>query len=128
MYVWCPCFSKRTSEVYFKQFLNYKSDRYLENKTKKITCSPLTHYILVYSSLLSFSHSVVSDSFAMPCIVAHQALLSMGFSRQEYCNVLPFASPGIFLTQGLSPSLPHCRQILYRLSHQESPGEARYSS
>ena len=24
---------------------------------------------------------------------------------------------GIFLTQGLNPSLPHCRQILYQLSH-----------
>ena len=29
--------------------------------------------------------------------------------------------PGIFPTQGSNPSLPHCRQILYHLSHQESP-------
>ena len=28
---------------------------------------------------------------------------------------------GIFLTQGLNPGLPHCRQILYHLSHQGSP-------
>ena len=27
---------------------------------------------------------------------------------------------GIFPTQGLNPGLPHCRQILYRLSHQGS--------
>ena len=27
-------------------------------------------------------------------------------------------SRGIFLTQGLNPGLLHCRQILYRLSHQ----------
>ena len=27
----------------------------------------------------------------------------------------------IFPTQGLSPGLPHCRQILYRLSHKGSP-------
>ena len=26
----------------------------------------------------------------------------------------------IFPTQGLNPGLPHCRQMLYRLSHQES--------
>ena len=26
---------------------------------------------------------------------------------------------GIFLTQGSNPSLPHCRQILYHLSHHE---------
>ena len=28
---------------------------------------------------------------------------------------------GIFPTQGLNPGLPHCRQILYQLSHEESP-------
>ena len=28
---------------------------------------------------------------------------------------------GIFLTQGLNPGLPHCRQTLYCLSHQGSP-------
>ena len=28
---------------------------------------------------------------------------------------------GIFLTQGRTPGLPHCRRILYQLSHQGSP-------
>ena len=28
---------------------------------------------------------------------------------------------GIFPTQGLSPGFPHCRRILYQLSHQGSP-------
>ena len=28
---------------------------------------------------------------------------------------------GIFQTQGLNPGLPHCRQILYQLSHKGSP-------
>ena len=28
---------------------------------------------------------------------------------------------GIFPTQGLSPGLPHCRWILYHLSHPGSP-------
>ena len=28
---------------------------------------------------------------------------------------------GIFPTQGSKPDLPHCRQILYQLSHRESP-------
>ena len=43
--------------------------------------------------------------------VAHQALLSMGFSRWEYWSGLPSPPPrGIFLTQGWNPSLlrlPH---------------------
>ena len=34
---------------------------------------------------------------------------------------IPF-SRGIFLTQGLNPGLPLCRQILYHLSHQGIPG------
>ena len=34
---------------------------------------------------------------------------------------IPF-SRGIFLTQGSNPHLLHCRQILYHLSHQGSPG------
>ena len=29
--------------------------------------------------------------------------------------------PGVFPTQGLNPGLPHCRQILYQLSHKGSP-------
>ena len=32
-----------------------------------------------------------------------------------------FLLQGIFLTQGLNPGLPHCRQTLYCLSHQGSP-------
>ena len=40
-----------------------------------------------------FSRSVVSDS-ATPWTVAHQAPLSLRFSRQEYCSGLPCPSPG----------------------------------
>ena len=49
-----------------------------------------------------------------PWTVAHQTLLSMEFSRQEYWSRLPFPSQGIFPTQGLNPGLLHCRQTLYR--------------
>ena len=62
--------------------------------------------------------SVVSDSLRPH---GHQALLSMGFSRQEHWSGLPFPSPGNFPTLGLNPGLPHCRQMLYHLSHQGSP-------
>ena len=40
-----------------------------------------------------------------PWTVAYQAPLSMGFSRQEYWNGLPFLLQGIFPTQGLNPHL-----------------------
>jgi len=47
----------------------------------------------------------------------------MGFSRQEYSSRLPFPSPGNFSTQGSNPGLLHCRQMLYRLSHQGSSNQ-----
>ena len=36
-----------------------------------------------------------------------------------------FLLQGILPTQGLNPGLLHCRQTLYRLSHQGSPGESK---
>ena len=38
-----------------------------------------------------------------PWVVAHQALLSMGFSRQEYWSGLPFPSPGDLPDPGMKP-------------------------
>ena len=58
--------------------------------------------------------------FETPWTVAYQSSPFTGFSRQEYRSGLPFPSPGSFLTQGLKPGLPHCRQTLYSLSHQGS--------
>ena len=69
-----------------------------------------------YYEEASESHSVVSDSF------------------QPHGLYSPWSSPGqntgvgsrsllqgIFPTQGLNPGLPHSRQILYQLNHQENP-------
>ena len=45
--------------------------------------------------------------FATPWTVARQALLSMGFLRQEYWSGLPFLLQGIFSTQKSNPRLLH---------------------
>ena len=42
------------------------------------------------------SNSVMSELFATPWTVAHQAPLSLGFSRQECWSELPFPSPEDF--------------------------------
>ena len=71
--------------------------------------------------LLLLSHFSRVRLCATPWTVALQALLSMGFSRQdtgEGCHAL---LQGIFPTQGSNPDLLHCRQIPYHLSHQGSP-------
>ena len=47
--------------------------------------------------LLSFSCSVVSDSFVTPWTITHQTPLSVGFPRQGYWNGLPLLSLGIEL-------------------------------
>ena len=44
--------------------------------------------------------------FATPWIVAYQAPLSMGFSRQEYWSGLPFPSPGHLHNPGIEPRSP----------------------
>ena len=44
--------------------------------------------------------------------MAHQAPLSMGFSRQEYWSGLLYPTQGIFLTQGSNPILLYYRQII----------------
>ena len=53
----------------------------------------------------SVSHSVVSDS-ANPWTVAHQAPLSIEFSRQEYWSGLPFPPPGDLRNPGIEPRSP----------------------
>ena len=52
------------------------------------------------------AYSVMSNSFATPWTVAHQAPLSMGFSRQEYWSGLPFPSPGDLPDTGIKPVSP----------------------
>ena len=55
---------------------------------------------------LSFSCSVVSNSFATPRTVAPQTSLFMGFPGQDYWSGLPFPSPGDLLDPGVEPGSP----------------------
>ena len=60
----------------------------------------------------------VMPNYATPWTVARQAPLS---KRILQARILKWVVlQGIFLTQGSNPDLLHCRQILYRLSHQGS--------
>ena len=52
--------------------------------------------------------------------IAPQEPLSMEFSRQQSWSGLPFPSRDL-PDPGIKPRSPHCRQILYHLSHQWSP-------
>ena len=71
---------------------------------------------------LNLEHIVKWKSLS--CIwlfVTPWTIQSMEFSRPEYwVGSLPLLQ-GIFPTQRSNPGLPHCRQILYQLSHKGSP-------
>ena len=60
--------------------------------------------------------------FVTPWTSAHQVPLSLGILQAKNtgigCHTL---LQGIFSTQGLNLGFPHCRWILYHLSHQGSP-------
>ena len=75
--------------------------------------SPLFDYPLFLSSPItfhSFLGSHVGSCFscvrlcATPWTVAHQALLSVRFSRQEYWSGLPCPAPGDLLYPGIKPT------------------------
>ena len=56
------------------------------------------------------SHSVMSDS-ATPYSPWNSPGQNPGMGSRSFLQ-------GIFPTQGLNPDLPHCRRILYQLSHK----------
>ena len=58
--------------------------------------------------------SLVAKSCATlvtPWTVAYQVPLSVGFSRQEYWNGLPFALPGDLPDPGIEPSSPTLQAV-----------------
>ena len=97
-----PKTSKRSNIV--TNYKDFKNDL-------SISKSLLKKSDFIWYSALKWSESwsVVSNS------ATHST--SMGFSRPEYWCGWPFPSPGDLP----NPGLPHCRRILYQLSHQGSP-------
>ena len=70
-----------------------------------------------YWLFLVLSRSVVSDSLWLPGLQPVRLLCPWGFFRPEYGVGSLSLLQGIFPTQGSNPGLPHCRWILYQLSH-----------
>ena len=77
--------------------------------SSKVKWKPLSHIRL-------FVTPVISDS------LWPHGLYSPWNSPGQKTGVGSLSLPqGIFPTQGSNPGLPHCRQILYQLSHKGSP-------
>ena len=64
-------------------------------------------YMTTGKAMLVLSRFIRVQLFVTLWTVAHQAPLSMGFSRQEYWTELHALFQGIFLTQESNPHLLH---------------------
>ena len=61
-------------------------------------------YCIYYTTRVHASHFSCVQLFATLWTVAHQTLLSIRLSRQEYWSGLPFLSPGGHLDTGIEPA------------------------
>ena len=89
-----------------------KSQTQLKQLSMHAYCAYINPNLLIYPlvtislfCMLVFSRSVMFDS-AIPWTIAHQAPLSMGFSRQEYWSGQPFSSQGDLPDPGIKPGSP----------------------
>ena len=71
--------------------------------------------------------AVVSDSFAPPWSVAHQAPLSMGFSRQEHRSGLPLPPLGDLSNPGIGPVCLVSHALAGGIVTTVSPGSPDYT-
>ena len=73
-------------------------------------CISVCIYVYRYVCVCMCMHAQPLKScqicFAMPWTVAHQAPLSMKFSRQEYWSGLPFSPSGDLPRPGIEPVVP----------------------
>ena len=81
---------------------------YRQSLEKRLKCS-VCHWWWDQSHIFLLRQLMVHAKLLQSCLTlcnpmdcSHQALLSMGFSRQEYRSGLPCLPPGDLLTQGLN--------------------------
>ena len=115
------CQVDEESSCYLKT-LNGKTSSYAVLFFPSLYRLPLSwSTILSYSTELSWSTFSCIWLFVTPWIVAHQAPLSMGFSRQQYSSGLPFPPPRDLPNPETEPTSPALQADSLPLSHRESP-------
>ena len=88
-------------------------------------CCPLLLWPSVFPSIsVCLLVTQLGPTLVTPCTVAHQASLSMGFSRQEYWSGLPFLTPEDLLDPGIKPWSPALQadSLLYELQGSTTSG------
>ena len=81
-----------------------------------------TKYVSLGNLFMTLNHVESKSCSVMSNSVRPRGLYSPWNSPGQNTGVCSLSLlQGIFPTQGLNPDLPHCRRILYQLSHKGSP-------
>ena len=97
------------------QVCKWNSSCCKSKESQPATSLKMEDFLHQINVLVAHSCKSLGNPLAVAC---GQAPPSMEFSRQEQWSGQPFPSPGDFPDQGIKATLLHCRQILYRLTHQ----------
>ena len=81
------------------------------SKVMSLLFNTLSRFVIAF--LIEVLVSQCVQLFAAPWTVAHQAPLSMKFSRREYWSGLPFPSPGHHSDPGIEPGSPTLKADSY---------------
>ena len=84
------CYQYKRGESYHSHFTDKKTEA--------------QRYSVVYRTQIHVCMLSCILLFETPSTVAHQASLSMGFSREEYWSGLPFSTPGDLPNPGIKPA------------------------
>ena len=112
-----------------KKSITQKTEIVRQNSSVRTMAKVLNSHLVQYLETFCLSKGrcvcVLSRAqlFAASWTVAHQAPLSMEFSRQEYWSGLPFPSPGDLPNSGIEPasllSPAHTKHLTIPQSKQE---------
>ena len=98
----CDDFTTSFSLFLKKNMLHFSSQKLLIYSEESFFLTQKKNLCLLYSACMLSRFSCV-HLFVTSWTTAHQALLSMGFSRQEYWSRLPFLPPGNLPNPGIKP-------------------------
>ena len=103
------------------QWLSPRSYSFVLHKRSHCIEKAVHHSRISPEGKWKWSRSVMSNSLQPHRLQPTRLFRPWNFPGKNTGLGCHFLLQGIFLTQELNPGLPHCRQMLYRLSHLGSP-------
>ena len=97
-------FPKIIKAAHTVTFMKKRTFVWLDSTEMSVGKAPGTEFLAYCSLDTVLSHFSHVQLFVTPWTIAHQAPLSMGFSRQEYWSGSPFPPPGGLPNPGIEPA------------------------